>query len=112
MILIKLKDGQSVRGEYDSETEDTITVKIKLGHLLIDKKVILEQKEVIDCGMLPLGTFIKSNDGQIYIKIGMDQFRLIRNSSGGTAPGADVEYVNDGRVMECTEVFPEVFKED
>lgn len=105
MILITQTDGRKIRGEIETELNDEIIFKSDLGRLIIKKSDIAEQKQVLNCGNFPLGTYVKAGDA-IYLKINHLQFRLVKNLNESHPAAIDIDRIDFGEVLTHEEVFP------
>ena len=107
MILLTQTDGRELRGEVEQDLKDSIIFKTEIGRLIINKDDIAEQKEVLNCGNLPLGTYVKVGDA-VYLKINPSQFRLVKNLNGWHPAAIDTDRIDFGEIITHDEVFAPV----
>lgn len=110
MILLTQTDGRQLRGEIETDLENSIILKTDLGRLVIEKDDILDQKSLLDCSSLKVGTYVKTGDA-IYLKINHQQFRLIMNLDMTLSIPTDTYRIDFGETLTHAEVFPETEEE-
>lgn len=103
MKLLILTNGLQLQGELVEEDEETMTLRLDYGTVIIEKTHIESSVDYFDCTQEQLGQFIETPRG-VYLKVGQDAFVLVSNEPMSPT---HVQRISDGVNVSFEEVFPE-----
>lgn len=102
--LIKLINGQEVRGHVVNDTEKEMRVSMEIGELSIAKSDVISCVDILDCTTVNIGQFVQTPKG-IYLKIDGGTFRLVK---GSYTSQIDLQSIHDGSIIDYEDVFPDL----